>query len=163
MVATPSTNGTTVPTFGVNVLRAALAKAHRHAPEHGARLDRAAAIVATRNVEPFGQSAWLVESERQAGSYYLVRHTPFGWDCLCADYRQRKLDCKHILAVRLWLARRKAEERPRRRSRPVPTVLGETLPAVGSTSELRLAVETDQERSLRLRSECDSIWGVGGE
>jgi hypothetical protein len=61
--ATPNVNGTTVPTSGVNVLRAALAKAHRQAPEHGARLDRAIAIIATRDRaeperEPGAESAW---------------------------------------------------------------------------------------------------------
>ncbi len=121
MVATPSVNGTTVPTFGVNVLRAALAKAHRHAPEHGARLDRAAAIVATRAIERIG-GGWLVESEREPQRFYLVSQDGMGTKCMCADYRNRGgLACKHMLAVRLLAlcerlaARAEAEEAP-----PIP-------------------------------------------
>jgi hypothetical protein len=53
VTATPTVNPTTAPTFGVNVLRAALARAHQQAPEAGCRLDRAAAIVATRSIERF--------------------------------------------------------------------------------------------------------------
>jgi hypothetical protein len=101
MTATPSTNGTTVPTFGVNILREALAKAHRQAPEHGSRLDRAANIVALRNIERIS-GGWLVESEREPGSYYLVSQDGMGVRCICLDYRNRGgLLCKHILAVRL--------------------------------------------------------------
>ena len=77
MVATPSTYPTMVPTFGVNVLREALARAHRQEPEHGARLDRAACIVATRTIERTA-GGWLVESEREPARYYLVSQSPPG-------------------------------------------------------------------------------------
>lgn len=101
MSATPIAEPTTVPTFGVNVLRKALGCAHRQAPQHGARLDRAAAIVATRNIERTA-GGWLVESERQPYTYYLVSEDAMGVRCICQDYRQRGgLLCKHILAVRL--------------------------------------------------------------
>ena len=36
-------------------------------------------------------------------------------ECSCADFRRRDQECKHILAVRLWVAR----QRPRARS-PLP-------------------------------------------
>ena len=101
MSTSPRTQHTTVPTFGVDVLRRALARAHRQAPEHGARLDRAAAIVATRNIEPTA-GGWLVESEREPGRYYLVTQNAFGVQCICQEYRNRGgLLCKHILATRL--------------------------------------------------------------
>src|SRR5919202_6597005 len=101
MVATPDVNGTTGPTFGVNVLRMALARAHRQSPQHGCRLDRASAIVATRNIERTA-GGWLVESEREAGRYYLVTQSAFGVACICQDYRNRNgLLCKHIVATKL--------------------------------------------------------------
>jgi hypothetical protein len=55
-----------------------------------------------------------------------VRHTPFGWDCLCQDYRERRKDCKHIYAVRLLaccerLAARAAAELPAPNVTPLPT------------------------------------------
>ncbi len=40
MVATPTVNGTTVPTFGVNVLREVLAKGQAAHPELAARMER---------------------------------------------------------------------------------------------------------------------------
>ncbi len=101
MFATPEIQPSTVPTFGVNILREALARAHRQCPQHGARLDRAAAIVATRNIERTA-GGWLVESEREPGRYYLVTQSAFGVACICQDYRNRGgLLCKHILATKL--------------------------------------------------------------
>ena len=106
-----------------------------------------------------GRSFFAVPSSADPTRLYLADAR----ECSCPDFRHRAQCCKHILAVRLWLARRKPEERPRRRSQPVPTVLAAELPAVGSTSELRLAVETDRERRARLCKVADAAWGVGGE
>jgi hypothetical protein len=117
-----------VPTFGVNVLRAALAKAHRQAPEYGPRLDRAAAIIATRDIERVG-GGWLVESEREPQCFYLVTQDGMGTKCMCPDYRQRGgLACKHMLAVRLLAlcerlaARLEAEQASEPIPFPAPTL-----------------------------------------
>jgi hypothetical protein len=91
----------TAPDISLATLRAALTKAHKQAPEHGARLDRAAAIIATRAIERIG-GGWLVESEREPQRFYLVSQDGMGVKCMCPDYRQRGgLACKHMLAVRL--------------------------------------------------------------
>ena len=99
--AQPTTPAPVVPTFSLPTLRQALAALHAEQPEHGARLDRAAAILATRTLERFGAS-WLVESESHPGQYYMVTRDGYGARCLCPDYRERGgLACKHILAVTL--------------------------------------------------------------
>jgi hypothetical protein len=99
--AQPTTPTPVVPTFSLPTLRQALAALHAEQPEHGARLDRAAAILATRTLERFG-TGWLVESETLPGQYYLVSRDGYGARCLCPDYRERGgLACKHILAVTL--------------------------------------------------------------
>jgi hypothetical protein len=126
--AHPSTPTTPPPTFTVAVLRAALAKAHRQTPEHGARLDRAAAIIATRAIERIG-GGWLVESEREPSRFYLVSQDGMGTRCMCPDYRQRGgLACKHMLSVKLLAlcerlaARAETEQAPEPIPFPTPTL-----------------------------------------
>ena len=100
MVATPSAQPST-PAISLATLRAVLAELHAQEPEHGARLDRAASIVAIRSIERTA-GGYLVESERDPGTFYLVTLSPFGAACICQDYRRRNgLACKHILATKL--------------------------------------------------------------
>ena len=102
-MATPLTQQpTTVPTFGVNILREVLAELKAAEPERGCRWDRAAAIVAIRRIEPTPNGAWWVESECEPGKEYWVCQ-PLGhvWTCTC---RERGGPCKHALAVRLLQA-----------------------------------------------------------
>ena len=102
---TPETQPTTTtipaPTFGLDILRDALALAHRQQPQHGKRLDRAANIVAIRRIEPT-EGGYLVESETEADRWYLMTVNAFGARCMCHDYEARGgLLCKHILATKL--------------------------------------------------------------
>jgi hypothetical protein len=58
--------------------------------------------------------AFGVPSETVAGRYYLVTSAR----CECADFRRRGLPCKHITAVALYVAVKRAEKsRPARRKR----------------------------------------------
>ena len=113
----PTTTAIPTPTFGADfeILRDALAIAHRQQPQHGKRLDRAATIVAIRRIEPT-EGGYLVESETEADHWYLVTGNAFGARCMCHDYQARGgLLCKHILATKLLalcerLAARRAPE-----------------------------------------------------
>ena len=60
MVATPTVNGTTVPTFGVNVLHTVLAEMEAAHPEYGQRPIRAASIVAGRRIEETPRGSYWV-------------------------------------------------------------------------------------------------------
>ena len=106
MATNPQAQGTT-PAVSLATLRQAVAELEQAHPEYGQRPFRAATIVALRNIEPT-PAGWLVESERDPDTYYLVSQDGMGVRCCCVDYRNRGgLLCKHILAVNL-LARCKA-------------------------------------------------------
>ena len=34
---------------------------------------------------------------------YLVRNNGFGYSCECPDFKYRRLECKHIQSVKIWL------------------------------------------------------------
>jgi hypothetical protein len=110
MTATPSINGTTASTFGVNVLRAVLADAEQREPGYGQRWQRAAAIVALRRIAPalaasnVGRCYW-VEASGGSTEYFVSQDARenYRFDaCTCPDYQQRGGPCKHALAVRLY-------------------------------------------------------------
>jgi hypothetical protein len=69
-------------------------------PDLRGRLERAAMIVALRNIRPQSDGSYLVESERYTGCFYRVSTR-----CQCVD-QSRAPDgwCKHRLAVRLHAA-----------------------------------------------------------
>jgi transposase-like protein len=46
--------------------------------------------------------SWLIPSQ-STDVKYLVRNTGVGYTCECQDHFKRKLDCKHIMATKLWL------------------------------------------------------------
>lgn len=48
-----------------------------------------------------GDNRYLVHSQYSNGQYMVCSGGL--WSCQCKDYEYRKQDCKHILAVRIWL------------------------------------------------------------
>ena len=65
-----------------------------------------------------GQKFYAVPSRSRPGRYHLTDTQ----SCTCEDHKNRDADCAHILAVRLHVARVKAQQelRSRRRERPAP-------------------------------------------
>jgi hypothetical protein len=129
MTATPTCEATTVPTFGVNVLRAVLAKGQAAHPELACRMQRAADLVAFRRIAPavalsnLGR-CWWVESSDGSTEYFVsqdLRGDYRRYACSCPDYQQRGGPCKHAIAVRLLQAceRRAAQTDPEPAAAPV--------------------------------------------
>ena len=58
----------------------------------------------------YGQKFYAVPSRSRPGLYHLADTQ----SCTCEDHQRRGVACAHILAVRLHVARMKAQERPRR-------------------------------------------------
>ncbi len=54
-----------------------------------------------------GQSLYRIPSQNGNG-VYLVTLRKYLTECMCSDYQTRKIECKHIHAVRFWLKFRKA-------------------------------------------------------
>lgn len=81
----------------VAVLRTMVERAKSRQPELAGRLEKAAAIVVLRRIEP-REDGYLVESDSEAGmSYYVNRLT-----CTCPDHPRAPLGyCKHVLSVGL--------------------------------------------------------------
>ena len=125
----PTTTAVPTPTFSLDILREALAIAHRQQPQHGKRLDRAASILAIRRIEPTA-GGFLVESETEADRWYLVSVDAFGPRCMCADYQARGgLLCKHLLAIRLLALCEKLAARRTPEPTPLPArTLGDHEP-----------------------------------
>jgi hypothetical protein len=116
---TPQAQDTTAaPAFGFQTLRTVLAELQAAHPERATRLDRAAMIVALRQIEQAmaGPGAWWVQSESDPTTEYYVVALPSGrYSCTCKDYQQRGGPCKHALAVVLRAA---CEDRERGNTRP---------------------------------------------
>lgn len=69
-------------------------------PELASRIEKAAQILATRNVERIGMNLFRVESQTRPDSYHLVELGPRS--CDCHDFvngRAPQGFCKHIIAV----------------------------------------------------------------
>lgn len=75
----------------------------RH-PEHRARIEHAAMIVALRSIQLDEQYAdtVLVESESEPGRFYAV--DPNLGVCACLDAQRRGATCKHLWSLRLLRA-----------------------------------------------------------
>lgn len=112
MIATPSIQST-APTFTLATLRTVLAELTAQYPDREWRLVKAANIVAVRTIDrsPSGPG-WWVESESEAGKFYLVLPVDGRDTCSCQDYQRRGGPCKHALAVELFTncERRDAEQ-----------------------------------------------------
>jgi hypothetical protein len=62
-----------------------------------------------------GEEVFGVPSQGEPGRYYIVTRS----SCECADYQQHPDSaCKHILAVRLHTELVRAQQQPRRESKP---------------------------------------------
>lgn len=62
-------------------------------------------------IEPFvAGKLWAVTSSMSGKSReYLVVHDTvpgYDWACSCPDWRKRRADCKHVMAVRLLVEQR---------------------------------------------------------
>jgi len=71
------------------------------------RAMRGHAIIAkgdnTKQIEP---NVFIVPSQ-SSDKVYMVKFDGKNWHCTCPDHRYRKTICKHIYAVRFWLALKK--------------------------------------------------------
>lgn len=69
-------------------------------PELASRVERAAQILATRQVRRIGRDIYQVESQSKPGSYHLVQLGPRSCDCYdFVNGRAPNGFCKHIIAV----------------------------------------------------------------
>src|SRR5437764_37768 len=103
-------------TFTVDTLKAVLARGQQARPELACRMQRAAAIVALRQIEPAtsgAPGAYWVQSESCDREYWVVLDSRGyrGDTCTCKDYVKRGGPCKHAIAVRLLQACERAEAR----------------------------------------------------
>jgi hypothetical protein len=72
-------------------------------PDRAYLWDRAAAILATREVTPGLESGWYVQSEREPHILHWVYQSTMGAVfCSCPDAANRGNPCKHGRAVLLW-------------------------------------------------------------
>jgi len=96
-----------------------------------------------------GRSFYAVPSSTDPNGFHMTDCR----ECTCQDFIRRGLDCKHILAVRLYVARLQAEQPKRRASKPAASFT--TAASIGGTIQ---APEAARRRCL-----ADDIWGVDGE
>ena len=83
----------------VAALRAMLERGRQRQPMLTGRLEKAAAIVVLRRIEP-REGGWLVESDSQEDMSYYVNDEH--GTCTCPDFQRAPLGfCKHRLAVGL--------------------------------------------------------------
>jgi hypothetical protein len=129
VTATPIAEATTVPTFGVNVLRAVLAKGQAAHPELACRMQRAAELVACRRIAPAVALSnlghcWWVEASDGSTEYFVSQDLRDDYRrdaCSCPDYQQRGGPCKHAIAVRLLQAcERRAAQTDTEPAAPIP-------------------------------------------
>lgn len=68
-----------------------------------ARTIRGYAII-SKGVTPtiLDNDSWLIPSQ-STNEKYLVRNNGFGYTCECQDFLKRRIDCKHIHALKFWL------------------------------------------------------------
>lgn len=66
------------------------------------RVVRGYAIISKGDTpKQIGKEAYTVPSQNGNGEYTVIKNGK--WECSCPDYQKRKMDCKHISAVRLFL------------------------------------------------------------
>jgi len=75
------------------------------------RIMRGHAILAKgEQPKPLAENTYLVQSQSGNGNYHVVL-IEGEWRCECPDFQFRKVVCKHIHAVRFWLALKKKIEK----------------------------------------------------
>lgn len=72
---------------------------------------RGLAILSTGNaINRIRKIVYLVKSQTGVGEYEVHAHKHRPWTCTCPDWREHKMDCKHIYAVRFSLKLKKEIE-----------------------------------------------------
>jgi hypothetical protein len=71
--------------------------------QYQVRLDKAKAIVATGKIEQISDTQWHVPSQMDDVIRYVVGKSRDSWTCDCDDFARRGEECKHCLAVRLFI------------------------------------------------------------
>jgi len=97
-----------------------------------------------------GRSFYAVPSSTDPNGFHMVDCR----ECTCQDFIRRGLDCKHTLAVRLYVAKLQAAQPKRRASKPAVVSDFYTAPSAMGTISSKLD---------RVRCLADDIWGVDGE
>ena len=70
--------------------------------ENGARQIRAYAIISKGDTPTVLEGNKYLVPSKSSDKGYTINASGL-WSCECKDYQNRKQDCKHILAVRIWL------------------------------------------------------------
>lgn len=60
--------------------------------------------------ERLGRNVYCVASQSQKGKNYIVFSHPHKWECECPDWQKNEIDCKHIHAIKFWIALKKRIE-----------------------------------------------------
>jgi len=68
-----------------------------------------AILAQTNQIKQAEVHTFKVNSQSGNGQYVVTNGV--GWDCTCPDHVYRQVECKHILAVKFWLALRKKIEK----------------------------------------------------
>jgi len=60
--------------------------------------------IITRGIKPesLTENTYFVPSQT-LDKKYIVRKTEYYWTCQCPDYKFRKVECKHVHAIKFWL------------------------------------------------------------
>jgi transposase-like protein len=62
--------------------------------------------------EHIGRGVYRIPSQSGNGVYIVSHHNPNHWACNCQDYLTRRINCKHIYAIKFWLTlKKKIEEK----------------------------------------------------
>ena len=96
-----------------------------------------------------GRSFYAVPSSTDPNGFHMVDCR----ECTCQDFIRRGLDCKHILAVRLHLARLQAEQPKRRASKP----------AASFTRDASIGGTISAPERARLAALATDVWGHDGD
>ena len=97
-----------------------------------------------------GRSFYAVPSSTDPNGFHMTDCR----ECTCQDFIRRGLDCKHILAVRLYVAKLQVVQ-PKRRA-PKPAAVSDFYTAPSATGTISSTLD-------RVRCMADDIWGVDGE
>ena len=76
---------------------------------------RGMAIIAKGDMPTeLGQNQWRIPSQNGGGVYNVAKSkSQWGydeWSCSCPDHQYRKIECKHIHAIRFWMQVRNAQK-----------------------------------------------------
>lgn len=86
--------------MNLETIREFLAKGKAEHPDLDSRMDKAAFILVTKDIEPIDDWGYWVQGESEP--WYLVQiRQPGPWVCQCKDFERRKDWCKHGLAAAL--------------------------------------------------------------